>query len=211
LVVNHMARTVDLQALRKRTTASLDASIARYDSAVRGQFHYSMLRWIAKMTAVEIHGAWERYVEQRLVAALNHNPRHFVSQHNIKGVSRVSSGLALYVIRGGGKYFDVRSTAELLEKGDRLLGKSANPFRQLTPQDRSYLDALAAVRNCIVHGSDAALASYKRALRSAYGIKSAPGPDEFLHARDWRSASPARYQSRLQGLGVVVACAVSDT
>lgn len=206
-----MARIVDLQALKKRTTVSLGASVARYDAAVHASLHYLMLRWIAKMTAVEIHGTWERYVEQRLVAALNHNANHFLAEYNIKGVSRVSSGLALYVVRGGGKYFDVRSTAELLDKGDRLLGKSVNPFRHLSPQDRGYLDTLAAVRNCIVHGSDAAVVSYKRALRSAYGIKAAPGPDEFLHAKDSRSVSPARYESRLKGLAAVVVRAVGDT
>jgi hypothetical protein len=38
---------------------------------------------------------------------------------------------------------------------------------------------LAAIRNRIVHQSDAALAVYKRSLRSVYGISIAPQPDDF--------------------------------
>jgi hypothetical protein len=33
------------------------------------------------MTAVEIHAAWERYVEVRLVVALNHSPEHFLQEN----------------------------------------------------------------------------------------------------------------------------------
>ena len=32
------------------------------------------------MTAIELHGIWERYVEDSLVAGLNHDPRFFVDQ-----------------------------------------------------------------------------------------------------------------------------------
>ena len=163
------------------------------------------------MIAVEIHGIWERYVEKRLVAALNHRPQHFLSEQDIKGVSRVSSGLAYYVIRGGGRFLDFRSMPDLLEKADRWLGQAHNPFRPLTANDRQYIDALAAIRNCVVHGSDAAVATYKRQLRTVYGIRSAPEPGEFLKAKDNRASSPARKNSRLFGLVTVVIRAIQQT
>ena len=42
---------------------------------------YWLQRWIAQMTAVEIHAAWERYVEVCLVVALNHSPEHFLQEN----------------------------------------------------------------------------------------------------------------------------------
>jgi hypothetical protein len=67
-----------------------------------------MRRWVAQMTAVEIHGTWERYVESRLVAALNHSPKHFIKEQNIAGVSGIPTGLAQYIVRGGKRFFDFR-------------------------------------------------------------------------------------------------------
>jgi hypothetical protein len=163
------------------------------------------------MTAVELHAVWERYVEKRLVAALNHNAAYFLKKHEIKGVSRVASGLAYYIVRGGGRFFDFRSAADLLDKGDRWLGKTDNPFRALTNHERSYLDALAAIRNCVVHRSDAADTAYRLALKSVYGIQSAPEPQEFLNAKDFRATSPARSKSRLHGLATIVSHAIRDT
>jgi len=206
-----MPRTVDLPGLKTKSVNLLNQAIARYGSIDANGPQYLLARWVAKMTAVEMHAIWERYVENRLVAALNHNATHFLAEQNIKGVSRVSSGLAFYVVRGGGRYFDFRSMSDLMDKGDRILGKAANPFRVPSADDRSYMDALAAVRNSIVHRSDAAFASYKRSLRSVYGIKSAPEPDEFLHAKDMRATSPARYRSRLHGLGTVIARCIQNT
>ena len=195
-----MPRTIDLPALKTRSTNAVNHAIARYERAVIAQLHYALVRWIAKMTAVEIHAIWERYVEGHLVAALNHNARHFLVENSIVGVSRVSSGLASYVVRGGGRFFDFRSMSDLMQKGDRWLGAAANPFRLLSADDRAYIDALAAIRNCSVHKSDAALHAYRRVLRTQYGIRSAPEPDEFLNAQDRRGTSPGRYQSRLHGL-----------
>jgi len=56
----------------------------------------------------------------------------------------------------------------------------------------------------VVHGSEASVAAYKQSLRSVYGIKSAPKPDEFLHAKDWWTPSPARYKRRLHVLAEVI-------
>ena len=107
-----------------------------YQLSQEDEMHYSAQRWIAKMTAVEIHAIWERYVEQRLVTALNHSPHHFLQDNDVKGVKRVSAGLALYLVRGGGKYFDFRSMSDLFAKADAFLGRDANPFRNLPARDR---------------------------------------------------------------------------
>jgi hypothetical protein len=61
------------------------------------------------MTAVEVHQTWERYVEMRLIAALNHDARHFLAAQNITGANHVPLGLATYIIRGGNRYFDFKS------------------------------------------------------------------------------------------------------
>ena len=82
---------------------------------------------------------------------------------------------------------------------------------EIAPSDRHYIDALAAVRNRVVHGSDASVAAYKAVLRSVYGIASAPAPDEFFNATDYRSTSPDRYTSRLNGLATVVKRAIQST
>jgi hypothetical protein len=156
------------------------------------------------MTAVEIHGIWERYAEERLVAALNHSPDHFLQSNIVSGVTTIPKGLANYLVRSGGKYFDFRSVSDLIEKGDRFVGKSDNPFRTMRDNDRKHLDALAAIRNCVVHQSEAARSKYKSTLASVYGIRTAPDPDEFLNALDMRQSSPARRQKRVVGLSVVV-------
>jgi len=206
-----MPRPVDLPAIKTRSTNALNGGLARYDAAVAAGFHYRLLRWIAKMTAVELHTVWERYVESRLVAALNHNPQHFLTENSVRGVRRVSCGLAFYVVRTGGRYFDFRSMSDLIDKADRMVGRALNPFRAVTVDDKNYIDTLSAVRNVVVHGSEAAVTSYKRSLRSTYGIRAAPEPDEFLNARDLRAGSPARYRSRLHGLATFVARAIRDT
>lgn len=163
------------------------------------------------MAAVEVHSTWERYVEDRLATALNHNSAHFIVTHDVRGVSRVSSGLAYYVVRSGGRYFDFKGTSDLLSKGDEWLGKPNNPFRVLSAQNCKYIDALAAIRNFIVHGSDAAAKAYKRHLKQVYGITYPPKPDEFLNAKDYRAASPKRYQTRIHGLVAIVEEAIRKT
>ena len=99
--------------------------------------------------------------------------------------------------------------SELIDKADTWV--AVNMFRALPKSDRNYIDALAAIRNCVVHRSDAAMLAYRRSLRQVYGIKLAPGPDEFLYAKDFRNSSPARYQRRLYGLMTVVRRSVLST
>ncbi|WP_316195806.1 MULTISPECIES: hypothetical protein [unclassified Bradyrhizobium] len=164
------------------------------------------------MTAVEIHGIWERYAEDRIVAGLNHDSSHFISEESISGVSHVTVGLASFIVRRGNKYFDFRSMGDLIGKADGWLGMgSKNPFRSLPAHDRNYIDVLASIRNCVVHGSDAAWGSYRAKLESVYGISYAPEPDEFLNAKDNRATSPLRYQSRLKGLAKIVERSISQT
>jgi hypothetical protein len=163
------------------------------------------------MSAVEIHAVWERYVEGRLVAALNHDASNFLTAQNIKGVTHVSYGLATYIVRGGNRYFDFRSIGDLVGKADRWLGKTKNVFRHINKSDQKYVDALASIRNCVVHDSDAALESYKYHLLQVYGIKASPEPDEFLNAKDNRAASPAPKERRLKGLAVVLKRCIQHT
>jgi hypothetical protein len=204
-----MARTIDLKKLKAATVAEIDRSKKRIDDAIQAQLPYWLLRWMCQMTAVEVHQTWERYVEMRLIAGLNHDPRHFLAAQNIKSVKHVSYGLATYIVRGGDRYFDFRSMGELIDKADKWL--ASNVFRALPKSDRDYIDTLSAIRNCVVHGSDAAIGTYRRKLRKVYGIRSAPEPDEFLYAKDNRATSPARYQIRLYGLMAVVRRSVGST
>ena len=98
-----------------------------------------------------------------------------------------------------------------MSKADHLLGKDANPFKSLTTKDRSFIDCLAAIRNHVVHGSDASIAAYRRSLKAVFEIKTAPGPDEFLNAKDNWTPSPARYKSRLHVLAEVIARTIQNT
>jgi hypothetical protein len=208
-----MARKIDVVRLRNRSTADIDRALKRFatlPSKLR-QEDYLILRWSAAMTAVEIHGVWERYVEERLTALINHNPSQFASLADIKGLKGVSSGLAKYIIRGGGRYFDFKSISDLLGKADGWLGRTHNPFRSLLQGDREYIDLLSAIRNCIVHGSDAAQFAYRRHLKIVYGIRSAPEPDEFLNAIDHRNSSPAPKQKRIQGIATIIRNAINST
>lgn len=204
-----MPRKMNLSALRSKFAKEINSAICVYD-ATAGMNRFWRC-WVARMTVVEIHGAWERYVENRLVAALNHNPKHFLQQQNIAGVTRVSPGFARYIIRGGRRFFDFRSMGDLTEKANRWLGKSLNPFSSITAKDRSFIDCVAAIRNHVVHGSEASVAAYKQSLRSVWGIKAAPTPDEFLNAKDWWTPSPARYKSRLHVLAEVIERTIKNT
>lgn len=204
-----MPKKIDLHLLRERSVRELHLALDRYEAT--SGMHYSWGRWIARMTSVEIHSTWERYVETRLVAALNHSPKHFLERHGITGVTSISPGFARYIIRSGHRFFDFRSTRDLMEKADRWLGAGANPFKSLSARDRSFIDCLTAIRNCIVHGSEASIAAYKSHLKAVYDIRLAPGPDEFLHAKDSWTASPARYKSRLHVLAEVVERTIQNT
>ena len=204
-----MPRKIDLEALRRKSAEELATALERYE--VTKGLHYSWRRWTARMTAVDIHAVWERYVETRLVAALNHSPQHFLEGQNIASVTRIPPGLARYIVRGGRNFTDFRSTGDLMSKADHLLGKGANPFKSLTTKDRSFIDCLAAIRNHVVHGSDASIAAYRRSLKAVFEIKTAPGPDEFLNAKDNWTPSPARYKSRLHVLAEVIARTIQNT
>jgi hypothetical protein len=199
-----MARKIDLPGLKRRSISTIASLLKRVEEQPQAGQGYFLARWICRMSAVELHGIWERYAENRLVASLNHDAIHFIGEQDIKGVTNVSVGLAFYIVRGGNRYFDFRSMADLISKADHITGSKANPFRAISVYDRRYLDALAAIRNCVVHGSDRAIAGYKATLGKVYGIKYAPGPDEFLNAVDNRAVSPARYQRRLVGLATIV-------
>ena len=108
-----MAKTIDLNRLRHKSTARLVRIVDRAKAADEAHFHYFLIRWMCAMSAVEAHAIWERYVESRLAAALNHAPSHFLPENDVRGVKSVSSGLAFYVIRGGGRFFDFRSMSDL--------------------------------------------------------------------------------------------------
>ena len=199
-----MARKIDIARLKRTAIAELAAMRERIEDGRTANLHYLLLRWMCKMTAVDAHGTWERYVEGRLVAAVNHSPAHFIAEQNIKGVSHISYGLAQFIIRGGNRYFDFRSMGDLISRTDKWIPKAQNIFRALPVADRNYIDTLAAIRNFVVHGSDAAQLAYRTQLQLTYGIRYPPQPDEFLFALDNRAGSPARYQPRLYGLLVVL-------
>jgi hypothetical protein len=75
-----MARKIDLVRVKNSARSLLIYAIKHYESAIP-KTDYWLQRWIAQMTAVEIHAAWERYVEVRLVVALNHSPEHFLQEN----------------------------------------------------------------------------------------------------------------------------------
>ena len=68
-----MPRKIDLQKMKKKSVEDLRDAIIRLDTAKN--LDYLLVWWMSAMTAVEIHGRWERYVEKRLVASLNHSPK----------------------------------------------------------------------------------------------------------------------------------------
>jgi len=197
-------RPSDLPRLRAKTLKEINFALSHYKKTVAKNSDFQLIWYIGMMAAVDMHATWERFAEGRLIVALNHDPSPFITANLIRGIKRIPVGLATVLVRSGARYFDFRSTGELIDKGDRLLGKSSNPFRKIPEADRKYLDTLSAVRNCIVHRSTLAFSAYKRSIRKTYGIKSAPEPEEFLAAVDRRVESPARNDSRLHGLATVL-------
>lgn len=191
-----------LNRIKDKAKQQLCRSQARYINikARLDQKDYLFLRWVASMTAVEVYAIWERYAEKRLAIALTYHPQKLIVENNIKGLRAVSIGLATMLVRGGNRYFDFRSTSDLIEKSDRLVGKPNNPFRNISKQVRDYLDTLGGIRNYIVHQSDSGLASYKSYLSKVYDVKAKPGPEEFLNAIDSRVNSPAKREPRIVGL-----------
>jgi hypothetical protein len=209
-----MAKTVNLRRLKKDAAGDVRSAIERYEKILKleksRKLGYWHVWWVASMTSVELHAIWERYAEDRLVAALNHAPSHFLKEQSFV-MSGISKKFARYIVREGRPFFDFRSVGELKAKANRCVGKSANPFRTLPDLDCPYLDCLSAIRNCAVHGSRASFTSYKQKIKSVYAIKAAPETGEFLNARDTRKHSPARYESRLHGLALIVKRAIRTT
>jgi hypothetical protein len=209
-----MARKFDLKKLKADTNEFIDDLVGQIEwieEKLNGPEDYLFLRWVYEMIAVELYASWERYAESRIIAALNHSPQHFITDNSLTGVDSVSKGLAEYVVRGGGRYFDFRSVEDLKGHATRLLGKSRNPFSNISPEQEKYLDTLSTIRNRTVHDSDAARAAYKVKLKQVYGISSAPKPSEFLSTSDNRKASPARYKKRLFGLIEIVRQTIKAT
>ncbi len=213
--LSHVAKTVNLRSIKKDATTDLRLAIERYEKVLKlekaRKLGYWHVWWVASMTSVELHAIWERYAEDRLVAALNHAPKYFLEQQGFVGMAGISKKFARYIIREGRPFFDFRSIGDLVGKADRCVGKAANPFRVLPNQERSYIDCLASIRNCVVHGGKPSFAAYKRKIKEVYGIKAAPETGEFLNAKDTRKTSPARYDSRLRGLAHVVKKAIRKT
>jgi len=206
-----MTRPADLGVVKRRALGSLTRIQKRYDGCRASNSHYLFVRWVGSMCVVDAHAVWERYAEERLVVALAHHPSAFISEHGIRGLKRIPVGLAAVLARGGRKYFDFRSCSDLLSMGDGLVGRAQNPFGRLSKVQRDYLDTLTAIRNAVVHRSDAAVAAYKRLLTGVYGLKARPEPDEFLSAIDHRTTSPLRREPRLSGLIAVLNAAIIAT
>jgi len=176
-----MPKVANIQRVKDLAYSQLRVSRERYEELIPTLYHsqYILLRWIASMTAVEVYAIWERYAERRLTIALSNHPQHFFAANGIRGMKSIPVGLATVLVRDGGRYFDFRSTSDLIDKGDRLVGRADNPFRNLPAKLKKYLDTLGAIRNYIVHQSDSALAAYKNYLSSVYNVKSKPSPPEF--------------------------------
>ena len=192
-----MPRLLDLSVVRNNSLAEIDAAQRRYVRLHDELPRVDDRRWLASATLTEMHGAWEQFAERRLVASLNHQPSHFLQDNSVLGVSKIPSGLADYLVRGGRKYFDFRSCSDLIDRADSLVSVQANPFRQISPSFRNHLDVAVALRNFILHGSDAAWDSMKKQLRMHFTIRAAPKPGEFLDSIDRRAASPMRGERRI--------------
>jgi len=177
----------DITLAKARSLQELLASKERYENACGHNLGYLLLRWIAAMTAVETYSIWERYAERRLLYSLSHYPEHFLRSNTVVGVRAIPRGLAAVLIRGN-RYFDFRSTGDLIAQGDTFLGRTKNPFRNLTPRAQEYMDTLGAIRNCIVHQSKRSQVAYRRHLTNVYGLK------EATHAR--RISSRDRLSSK---------------
>ncbi|WP_316206775.1 MULTISPECIES: hypothetical protein [unclassified Bradyrhizobium] len=100
-----MPRKIDLTKLKQRAHKEIKSLLDRIQHAEDSKFDYLLIRWMSAMTAVELHGIWERYAENRIVAGLNHDSSHFICEEAISGVSHVTVGLASFIVRGGNKIF----------------------------------------------------------------------------------------------------------
>jgi hypothetical protein len=197
-----MPRRIDVATIRRDATVSVAEVMARLNRVESLGFQLDDLRWSYCMSLVELHAIWERFAERRLVAALNQHPSHFLTENSVYGITKIPAGLAVVLVRGG-KFFDFRSFGELLKRGKALVSTS-DPFLSVARGDRDHLDSMSAIRNQVVHHSDASWLSYKRNLRSLFNISYAPSPGEFLGSVDRRAASPLRGELRIRMFAHVV-------
>src|SRR5213594_1462235 len=123
-------RKPDLAILKGKTRGELISALQRFRGAeaTLPQKEYLLLRWVAAMTAVELHAIWERYAERRLMAALAIHPAQLIADNGILGLKHVPIGLAEVIVRGGGRFIDFRSFEQLVGKATKLVGRSHNPF-----------------------------------------------------------------------------------
>jgi hypothetical protein len=180
----------------------------RYENVKVGGANDSLVRWVAQMSLVEIHAVWERYAEERLVAAFNRDASHFIRAQEIKGIRHISKSLAHILVRENRDFFQFSNVEGLVAKGKKFLGQENNPFSKIPAEIRTYLNFLAKIRNHIVHESDYSKGRYTTAVKSDYGI-SAPSPGEFLSTIDRRSTSPAQGKSRLHAIALMTQRAIS--
>ena len=206
-----MPKTANVTRVKDSAQESLFFSRARYEDArFNTGLQRSFVAWVAAMTAVEVYATWERYAEERLTIALSNHPEHFLKEKHVRGVTKIPLGLATTLILGRNKYFDFRSTDELIKHGKTMVGTTHNPFDSLRTV-KNYLDALSAIRNYIVHQSESALKAYKDKLSTVYGMKHHSFPTVFLNSIDRRGNSPARNEPRIIGLITTVENAVTST
>jgi hypothetical protein len=209
---------MNLSRLKKETKASLNKlenQLAFLTSGWSEHYDFQLeedsSKWILRMSVVDVHSVWERFCEDRLAIALNHDPKHFLERHEVRGVSHISKGLAYFIVRGGLRYFDFRSMADLIGKADHCVGQDSNPFRRILPDRRIYLDILATVRNFVVHGSAASEVAYKATVVKNYGLRVAPKVQDFLGRIDLRQESLAQNRPHLVGFIRVVDSAIDTT
>ena len=206
-----MPKTANVKRVKDSALDRLYFSSARYEDArFDTGLQRSFVAWVAAMTAVEIYATWERYAEERLTIALSNHPEHFLREKNVRGVKKISLGLATALILGGNKYFDFRSTDDLIRIGKTMVGANNNPFSTLQPI-RGYLDALSVIRNYVVHQSESGLKAYKVKLSTVYGMKRYPFPTVFLNSVDRRRGCPASHKPRITGLIETVRNAIALT
>ena len=79
-----MARKFDLKKLRSDAQADLREAINIITKTSVNPAEYLFTRWVCKMVAVDIHGVWERFIEDRAAAALNHDPHYFLKEHDVR-------------------------------------------------------------------------------------------------------------------------------
>jgi len=204
-----MAKVANVRRVKDSARERLYFSRARYEDALfNTELQRSFVAWVAAMTAVEVYATWERYAEERLTISLSNHPEHFLKEKNVRGVKTIPLGLARTLILGRNKYFDFRSTDDLIKHGRVMVGAINNPFDSLRPH-KDYLDCLSTIRNLIVHQSESALAAYKSKLSAVYDVKRYSFPTVFLNSIDRRATSPARNEPRVIGLIATVETAIN--